>query len=746
MTQNLAPNPIQDDAAITNKSNSSQKGSSSTLFNDGTFVAIHDAFLLGWSLFELRSRVLIASVPAFTTNTASSVPAQPDQPADHPNVPAPQNKAVAELASELVTSMMQDVIKIVQSFASLQVQKIVSDFQRLPTDLVDNAWLTSVWRAVFQNIVITHKSCLPGGDTNNTIYDPPDKSKLSYLYPESSPGDYTKFGISSTTQLPDTFRLYDVTRRALNCLTLLLTDPEDSLDPDTIRTLQDQLLQNLTNNPNASSANPDDKNSGMKILSGLNVSFLMQWDGYIRENLFVSSDVGNKEIMLVAYEAGRSLAGLSWSVSAVAAPLENALKRAQPDPNTLQQLNNNKDLAKQLSNAWLNVFDARDIAHIQYQISALSTALDDAYYRVHPDMQRPDPKATLVQANPALPSQAIHAITHSLDYWQRTVELMCTASSETTATQLTAVPPLNWERSRKLREKLIEQADAWQALLLCQQNLQDFTGEKVSQRILQDCIKEFEDAAQAVKQEAEQETQSWLKAHRPLVITVIALGLLLVAVLVAAGVVLYQTNQLQGLTTAITLVGGGILGLFSASIGRLNSILSPAPAPTGQATGAPGAADNSNLAQRLAGIGIFGLAGATLASSFRDAYEQITIDFADLNHNVAISFPLIEFFVEYSLGITEGNKGAANTSAPAAASPGGIKQDVDNLIKDGYDFLTIIIWTKQDRDEEIQRVARAAFGPLGLFLGAQISSAKATITDQAAKALKPANQANKPRV
>jgi hypothetical protein len=744
MTQNLAQNPLQNDAANANKLNGSQKGSSSALFNDDTFVAIHDAFLLGWSLFELRSRVLIASVPAFTTKPASSVPAQPNQPANQPNVPAPQNKAVAELASELVTLVMKDVINIVQSFASLQFQKIVSDFQILPTDLVDNAWLTSVWRAVFRNIVATHKSCLSGGDTSNTIYDPPDKSMLSYLYPEPPFRDYTEFGIRSNTQLPETFRLYDVTRRALNCLTLLLTDPNDSLVPDDIRALQDHLLQNLTNNPDASSANPADKNSGLKILSGLNVTFLMEWDGYVRENLFVSSDVGNNEIMLIAYEAGRSLAGLSWSVSAVAAPLENALRAAQQDQNILQQLNNNKDLAKQLSNAWLNVFDARDIAHIQYQISALSTALDDAYYRVHPDMQRPDPKAALVQANPALPSQAIHAITHSLDYWQRTVELMCAAASDTTATQLAAVPPLNWERSRKLREKLIEQADAWQALLLCQQNLLDFTGEKVTQRILQDCMADFEDAAQAVKREAEQETQSWLKAHMPVVITVIALGVLLLAVLVAVGVVLYQTNQLPALATAITLVGGGVLGLFSASIGRLNSILSPAPA--GQAAGSPGAPDNSNLAQSLAGIGLFGLAGSTLASSFRDAYEQIMIDFADLNHNVAISFPVIEFFVEYSTGIAEANKDAANTSAPAIASAGGIKQDVDNLIKDGYDFLTKIIWTQQDRDEEIQRVAHAAFGPLGLFLGAQVTSAKATITDQASKALKPVSQANKPKV
>ena len=750
MTQNLVPNPVQNPPAPMNTSSNSQKGSSSALFADPTFVAIHDAFLLGWSLVELRSRILIAAVEAFKTDPTSSPPAQPSQPAGPPVVLNPQIKEVVDQASYLVESLLKDVINIIKNFP--QPQKTETDFQILPTDLVDNAWLTSVWRALFQNIVAAHKSCLPEGDTGNTLYDPPDESAISYLYPTSTP-DYTKFGITSITQLPDPFRLYDVMRRALNCLTLLLTDPRDSLIPDNIRQLQDPLLKSITNNADASSENQSDKNVGIKVLSGLTVTFLMQWDGYVRENLSASSNVANNEIMLTAYEAGRSLAGLSWSVSAVAAPLENTVQVAGQDQEKL------KDLAQKLSDAWLNAFDARDIAHIQYQISALSTALDDACYRVNTDIQRPDPKATPVQPNPALPSQAIHAITHSLDYWQRSVELMCVPSPDKIAVQPSAAPPpttpatqplkvpsLNWELSRKLRRKLVEQAQAWQALLLCQQTLQDFTGQKVTQRILQDCIANFEDAVRTaeveIKATVTRETQSWLETHRPIVITAIVLGVLLLVILVATGVFLYQTGQLQGLATALTLVGGGILGLFSAAIGRLNTFLSPAPAPTGQAAGTPGTPDTSSLAQRLEGLGIFGLAGSALASSFREAYAQITIDFADLNHSVAITFPLVELFIEHSLE----NIGATLTSGTTASSSGGNSPPADNLIRDGYDFLTKVIWTKQDRDDEIQRIARAAFGPLGLFLGAQVSSAKKAITDQAAKALKPAGQPGSPKV
>jgi hypothetical protein len=102
-----------------------------------------------------------------------------------------------------------------------------------------------------------------------------------------------------------------------------------------------------------------------------------------------------------------------------------------------------------------------------------------------------------------------------------------------------------------------------------------------------------------------------------------------------------------------------------------------------------------------------------LASSFRDAYAQITIDFADLNHSVAITFPLIELFIEYSLE----NRGATLTRGTKASSSAGNSPAADNLIRDGYDFLTKVIWTEQERDDEIQRIARAAFGPLGLFLG-----------------------------
>src|SRR5207245_10533040 len=65
------------------------------------------------------------------------------------------------------------------------------------------------------------------------------------------------------------------------------------------------------------------------------------------------------------------------------------------------------------------------INHLQYAVAALTTALDEAYYRVHTNIKPPSAGDALVTLNPDLPSQAISAVKRSLDYWQRTVVRMC---------------------------------------------------------------------------------------------------------------------------------------------------------------------------------------------------------------------------------------------------------------------------------------------------------------------------------
>lgn len=105
---------------------------------------------------------------------------------------------------------------------------------------------------------------------------------------------------------------------------------------------------------------------------------------------------------------------------------------------------------------------------------------------------------------------------------------------------------------------------------------------------------------------------------------------------------------------------------------------------------------------RLSKIGsFFGSAGTVMEKSLQDGYQQILVEFGYLNHSIGVTFPLIEFFV------WEGIKYKAGESPEVP-------------IEDGYDFLINVFWTAEDRQEEIQRVARAAFGPIGTFVGASL--------------------------
>ena len=72
--------------------------------------------------------------------------------------------------------------------------------------------------------------------------------------------------------------------------------------------------------------------------------------------------------------------------------------------------------------------------------------------------------------------------------------------------------------------------------------------------------------------------------------------------------------------------------------------------------------------------------------AFERGYEQIRIELDGLNRSVAVAYPLIEFF-----GLTFRWQSEAV-------------------------FLTNIIWSGMEREVEIKRVMRAAFGPLTLFI------------------------------
>ena len=172
----------------------------------------------------------------------------------------------------------------------------------------------------------------------------------------------------------------------------------------------------------------------------------------------------------------------------------------------------------------------------------------------------------------------------------------------------------------------------------------------------------------------------------------IVAGILLVVILGGGLALLVFTGQLQSLAAVIALLIGSALTLVSTVMTRVSSLSSPTS--NGQSPTTSAAANTTNIGQGLSSI--WGMTGEAIVTAFQNAYKQILLEFDDLNHYVAISFPLIDFFIM-------------------------ISPQVGEEIKDSYIFLTKIVWTSDEQREEIERVARAAFGPLGALIGSSSS-------------------------
>ena len=826
---------------------------SSVLLNDPTFCAIHDAFILGWGLIELKSRVQIAAM-----STTLSPPRQvlrSTQDAAN-SAPGPVEKILQDALSNAEKAKTPLLLPESNLLQQLPAGSVVTR-QKL-TDLPDNAWFTSLWRAGFKRIAASHKSCFSNSSAVGTTYDLPNPSQapnyemlsakpqtydagsiyLPYLYlrPSEMP-DYCNIGIQEDTELSSSFSLYDATRRAFNCLTLLYTDPQYSLIPATVSEFQKQLVQSVANvsrlattlsnmaQPGQAQADPatleqsvpgqgdgaltgqpqavasavdvaalpfeDQKNSAIQIVSNQAVHYLETWDCYARESLYVSAgnDVEDNEMQIVAYEAGRALASLSWGISTAIVPVENAMNAALNAESSDQEMGNlrealftHPELKQQLKGAWMSVFDETNITTIQRQISALSTAMDEAYYRTHPDIPRQDASDVQVQPNLDLPSQTIRAITYSLDYWKRAVQKICNEGDQQSVTagplqngaqnvgsmpanaatlpQLSppspeaktqsngssnanagvsssievaspsAIPAMTWQTSNQLRLSLIQQAEIWQPLLLAQQSLRTFTTQYVTQRIWNDFMQEFEQAARNdLLNPLEKQARRYL-------IPAIA-GVVLLVILVLIVVLLFRIPNLeQSLITAFVFVVGSVLGFLGTAANRVSAFFSSASNEQSPGT-------NANMASAVRPPTIFGLTGLALIDAFQNGYKQILIEFDYLNHNVSVTYPLVEFFIACSTLLPQSNA-TSNQQVVSPASnntkslipffrrrsvdaskqgiAGEIKTDIGFLIKDAFDFLKYIIWTNEDRAEEIGRIARAAFGPIGALVGAQLHS------------------------
>jgi hypothetical protein len=293
----------------------------------GAVQDLRNAFILGWSLVELRSRVQMAALDdKKLPSTAKG--------SDGNGGPDPVNPV------QLVKGMNDRLLR------------------------------ASRMRTGFNSIVVLQRAKFPSSVTVDTLYDPPDEKELPYLYPPAP--DYANIGINPLGIEEDgrpvwaDFRLFDATRRAINCLTLLLVTPEDSLVPTMVASqqarLSDQILEAAEKESRRASKDTDEAaamthslattavrswehydaetsaastqeniplaprteyGKAITTLSFLTVRLLQAWDGYLRERITAEGFGANNLITLLAYEAGRNMATISWNTSVNAILLEN---------------------------------------------------------------------------------------------------------------------------------------------------------------------------------------------------------------------------------------------------------------------------------------------------------------------------------------------------------------------------------------------------------------------------------------
>jgi hypothetical protein len=674
--------------------------------------AINNAFLMGWSLQELKSAVLLGALGSSQPSAAGN--------------PAPASGSANGGSAPTTRHSLSDMVEELLQGALASEVSVISQLQGSPGDSNGSLVQTSDLRAIFIRLATAHDQCFPGCTTEKTPYDPgagmTPESRFPFLYPPESNLDYALTGINNSSSggvanFDDdkhlgNFQLYDVTRRALNCLALLYTNPWESLLPDLVSDFQRQIVAALgqtqttesqdgsgngggNQNDSTGVATADQENApamtpaiaailevyinqvssgpstesineAIKSMSYLIVRFLDSWDGYLRENLYAGGVLLNNELELLAYEASYALSSLSSIVSLKSQSLEN-------DPNT--------DITEHFK-SWQTVFTDSYMNTIERQISALGPALDDAYYILNTGA-RP---AAGERPNPDLPSTVIHAITYNLDYWQTVVNNMGKTNDPATGgppsqAALAPFPTLTRASVTMLQRALITQAGIWQTLILGQQTLRSFTAESVTKRILNDFMVQFEGwVRQEMDAQVKTEAQ---RLQRPLIV----IGILALVIVGGGIVLLAVTGQLQSLAAVIALFVGSVLTLVSGALTRAGSLVAP---PGNQSASSSSPANNASMQQRLGSL--FGQAGEAIVTVFQDAYKQILIEFDDLNHYVAISYPLLEFFITNST-------------------------DLGVDVKDGYSFLINVVWNDKERKAELDRVVRAAFGPLGALIG-----------------------------
>jgi hypothetical protein len=542
----------------------------------------------------------------------------------------------------------------------------------------DSLWMASQWRATWNRIISMHAKLFPDSVTADTLYHPPDKTQIPYLYPPSP--DYTNIGIRIRGDLLQNFGLCEVTRRAINCLTLLYVDPALSMIKGDLERYQARIVHDVLANASEPWAPPAGKAAGppplavtaraIHVLTEELVGFLEAWDGYLRENLFTGGRLPDDAGELDAYEAGRALASLSWGISVKTLPMIAAGAKGGS-----------------LVEVWKVMFQEREVTALQHRVGALGGALDEAWYHAHPDRKRPMDTLEASAPDPELPSECLRAVRHGLEYWRRTVLWLDKGGRFTP------------ELAEQLRLALIAQSGIWHSLVLGKQTLSTFTVESVTHQIMNNFVAEMQKAAGGAIVSTGTAEIEQLAAHSQQALkdllgaslwTLSGVALVIMLILGAVLTVHHFSPETFGwVPTGISSIGGVFTAwLFGQrSMQRIKSIVEV------QLRATVDKARTTAAGRSAIGVitSLASTATSSLESAFEKGYAQLRVELASLNHYVSTTYPLVELMVTH-----------ADTLA----------------VKGSYEFLTTVIWSDSERKENLEHITFAAFGPIAAFVKA----------------------------
>ncbi len=673
---------------------------------DRTAAAIIRAFTLGWKITELRARLAIAnnlaqemyrtSPSGPSLEATSAAPAPAGAPATSANQPAPGD------ASR---------------------DKKHKTFQAAYGDAF---WQTSVWRATFNEIAATHASVFGDSSIANTLYQPAGgwqaQEEMRFLFPQSAPLYaniglvLTMFATADSTEPPTNllnFELYDITRRALNCLSLLhvMPDPPEQLQNqllnESILSYTGTLLEQMKG-PVAARLGPDqkvNKYTAISALTQVTADLLDAWSIFLRENYYNGGLMKNDPHEQLAFGVGSDLAGLSWHLTtATTVPrLKADLGEAPPAPTTTW--------VSHLYDLWKGSLAKPSLAKIEHQLADLGALFDDAYYAAS---QKPKPALSPSGKrafDPCLPSETLSCVSKSLRYWCKAVAWVDPETDPAVSKRRKALP---WARpktapatshaltrplERALWDALVEQSAVWQALITGDQHLSIYSVETVMHKLVEDVIAQFR--AQIATRIKVTLRGAWMAAARqlaPVILFLLALcipGIVWLALTRPNFAGALNPNGLWAVVGAGPILAG-LLG-FRSVVGTPRGGAAAPTNVTAVTTGdsAP-ATSGSPLIEHLKGV--MGAVDTTFLKVLESATEQIQMDLAALNHQIGISYPLVDSVIEF-------------TGLPA--------------INTDFDFMSKVIWSTEEREEEVEGVVRAALGPLGMLIGAQVTAAQA---------------------